>query len=49
MMKNMPDELSRANKPPAGGKVFRKLGVGSRRQLARVPLDQANAVPLTHG
>ena len=23
------------------GKVFRKLGVGSRRQLARVPLDQA--------
>jgi DNA-binding NarL/FixJ family response regulator len=31
------------------GKVFRKLGVGSRRQLARVPLDQAEAVPLTHG
>jgi DNA-binding CsgD family transcriptional regulator len=31
------------------GKVFRKLGVGSRRQLARVPLDQADAVPLTHG
>ena len=30
------------------GKVFRKLGVGSRRQLARVPLDQAEAVPLTH-
>ena len=31
------------------GKVFRKLGVGSRRQLARVPLDQAQAVPVTHG
>ena len=23
------------------GKVFRKLGVGSRRQLARVPIDKA--------
>jgi DNA-binding CsgD family transcriptional regulator len=31
------------------GKVFRKLGIGSRRQLARVLLDQAEAVPLTHG
>jgi len=31
------------------GKVFRKLGVGSRRQLARVPLDQAETVPVTHG
>jgi DNA-binding CsgD family transcriptional regulator len=31
------------------GKIFRKLGVGSRRQLARVPLDQAQAVPVTHG
>jgi DNA-binding CsgD family transcriptional regulator len=30
------------------GKVFRKLGVRSRRHLARVPLDQANAVPPTH-
>ncbi len=31
------------------GKVFRKLGVGSRRQLARVPFDQAETVPVTHG
>jgi DNA-binding CsgD family transcriptional regulator len=27
------------------GKVYRKLGVGSRRQLARVSLDRAEAVP----
>jgi DNA-binding CsgD family transcriptional regulator len=31
------------------GKVFRKLGVSSRRQLARVPLEQAEKVPVTHG
>ena len=31
------------------GKVYRKLGVGSRRQLARVPLEQAETVPVTHG
>ena len=31
------------------GKVFRKLGVGSRRQLARVPFDQAETVPVTYG
>jgi len=31
------------------GKVFRKLGVGSRRQLARVPFDQAETVPVAHG
>jgi DNA-binding CsgD family transcriptional regulator len=31
------------------GKVFRKLGVGSRRQLARVPFDYAGTVPATHG
>ena len=30
------------------GKVFRKLGVGSRRQLARVVLDQAETVPVMH-
>ena len=30
------------------GKVFRKLGVGSRRQLARVTLEQAETVPVTH-
>ena len=30
------------------GRVFRKLGVGSRRQLARIPLDQAEAVPTSH-
>ncbi len=27
------------------GKVFRKLGVGSRRQLASVPIDKAETVP----
>jgi DNA-binding CsgD family transcriptional regulator len=31
------------------GKVYRKLGVGSRRQLARVPLEQAETVAVTHG
>jgi DNA-binding CsgD family transcriptional regulator len=31
------------------GKVYRKFGVGSRRQLASVPLDQAATVPVTHG
>ena len=31
------------------GKVYRKLGVSSRRQLARVPLDQAEKVPVTRG
>jgi len=29
------------------GKVFRKLGVSSRRQLARVSLNEAEAVPVT--
>jgi DNA-binding CsgD family transcriptional regulator len=28
------------------GKVFRKLGLGSRRQLARVTFDQAETVPV---
>jgi DNA-binding CsgD family transcriptional regulator len=31
------------------GKVYRKLGVSSRRQLARVSLDQAETVPGTNG
>ena len=31
------------------GKVYRKVGVASRRQLARVPLDRVEAVPVTHG
>jgi len=30
------------------GKVFRKLGVGSRRQLARVSFDYAEGIPVTH-
>jgi DNA-binding CsgD family transcriptional regulator len=31
------------------GKVFRKLGVSSRRQLARVTFDEAETVPVTPG
>jgi DNA-binding CsgD family transcriptional regulator len=31
------------------GKVYRKAGVASRRLLARVSLDRAEAVPVTHG